>query len=175
MGDLYLQYMLRVIEEEGMVLNGQLRQLSKLIAEAAVKGKWEPLADELGKLCQQYSSLRNNDEPNEQAFLRGVLCQNDYYDVWPELELGEGYCDILLVPKNTPNNPAHYSYLIELKHMGARAKTPDAKIREACSQLRQYIADAHLDNSPLLAQTTLIPLYLVFRNHRLIAKGKCPI
>ncbi|MCC8114117.1 MAG: ATP-binding protein [Bacteroidales bacterium] len=175
MGDLYLQYMLRVIEEEGLVLNGQLRQLSKLIAEAAVKGKWEPLADELGKLCQQYSSLRNNDEPNEQAFLRGVLCQNDYYDVWPELELGEGYCDILLVPKNVPNNPARYSYLIELKHMSARAKTPDAKIKDACKQLRQYIADAHLDKSPLLAQTTLIPLYLVFRNHRLIAKGKCHI
>ncbi|MCC8114514.1 MAG: ATP-binding protein [Bacteroidales bacterium] len=172
MRDLYLRYMLRVIEEERFVLNGQLRVLNKLIAEAAVKGAWEPFAEELGKLCQQYSSLRNNTEPNEQAFLRGVLCQNDYYDVWPELELGEGYCDVLLVPKNVPNNPARYSYLFELKHMSARSKSPDAKIKEACAQLRQYISDAYLENSPLLGHTTLVPLYLIFRNHRLITKGR---
>lgn len=172
MRDLYLTYMLDVIKEEGFELNGNIKTLNKVVADAAVKGEWEKMADEFGKLCQQYSSLRNNTEPQEQAFLRGLLCNNPYYDVWPELELNDGFCDLLLVPKAVPENPAKYSYLIELKHMGSKAKSPDAKIKDACKQLRQYISDAHLAHSTLLGNTTLIPLYLVFRNNKLVAKGK---
>lgn len=115
---------------------------------------------------------RINTDPQEQAFLRGLLCNNPYYDVWPEFELNDGFCDLLLVPKAVPENPAKYSYLIELKHMGSKAKSPDAKIKDACKQLRQYISDAHLAHSTLLGNTTLIPLYLVFRNNKLVAKGK---
>lgn len=171
MRDLYLKYMLNVIAEEGLELNGQIKNLYRLLGDAAIRGKWQPLVEELGKLCQQYSSLRNNSEPNEQAFIRGLLCLNDYYDVWPELELGEGYCDILLVPKNFSENPTRYSYLIELKHLPVKVKSSEAKVNEACKQLRQYISDAHLHDSALLRGTTLVPLYLVFQNHKLIAKG----
>ncbi|MCC8113631.1 MAG: ATP-binding protein [Bacteroidales bacterium] len=111
-------------------------------------------------------------EPQEQSFLRGLLCRNEYFDVWPELELSDGFCDLLLVPKFTKDSPVRYSYLIELKHMGAKAKSPDAKIKEACKQLRQYISDAHLVNSAILKGTTLIPLYLIFQHNKLITKGQ---
>lgn len=175
MRDLYLNYMLNIVEEEGFMLHEKIDILENTIRDAAVKGKWKPMVEEMGSLCHQYSSIRNSTEPQEQAFLRGLLCQNPYYDVWPELELGDGYCDILMVPRTLNDNPAKYSYLIELKHMGANAKSPDAKVKEACKQLRQYIAEAHLTTSPLLGTTTLVPIYMVFdHRHRLAAYGQLP-
>ncbi len=172
MRDLYLNYMQRIIEDEGFSIGGKLNLLYNLIKEAGEQGKWEPMVEEMGNLCHQYSSLRNNTEPQEQAFLRGLLCQNPYYDVWPELELGDGYCDILMVPRSQQNNPVKYSYLIELKHLSAQTKSLDTKIEEACKQLRRYMGEAHLTNSPLLGGTSLIPIYMVFDHcHRLIAKG----
>lgn len=173
MRDLYLNYMHTIVEEEGFILRERVDILEQTVSGAAVKGEWLPMVEEMGKLCHQYSSIRNNSEPQEQAFLRGLLCQNPYYDVWPELELGDGYCDILMVPRTVHDNPAKFSYLIELKHMSARAKDPEAKVKEACKQLQQYIAEAHLADSPLLGGTTLIPIYMVFdHRHRLVAKGK---
>ncbi|MCD8388229.1 MAG: ATP-binding protein [Bacteroidales bacterium] len=176
MGDLYLDYMMQVAQDEGFHLNGRRKELEEAIQLAAVDGKWASMVDTIGKLCQDYSSIRNSNrqENSVQAFARGLLCLNPYFDVWPELELNLGYSDILLIPKNTEYCPTRYSYVIELKYMKAREKNVEKYIQEACSQLAQYSNDIHLKKSPILKNTPITLLYLVFRNNRLIARGEYP-
>ncbi len=43
---------------------------------------------------------------------------------------------------------------------------------DACTQLQQYISDHHLEDSALLRHTPLTALYLIFREHTLVAYGE---
>ncbi|MCC8112456.1 MAG: ATP-binding protein [Bacteroidales bacterium] len=174
MGDLYLGYLMQIIEQEGFRLNGRRKKLEEAIQEAAVSGQWRQMVMDVGALCKDYSSLRNANqgEASVQAFARGLLCLNPYFDVWPELELNLGYSDILLIPKGTEHCPTRYSYLIELKYMNMRDKLSDRYVKEACEQLDRYSRDAHLRGSALLRGSKLICLYMIFRNQRLVDKGE---
>ncbi|MCD8385580.1 MAG: ATP-binding protein [Bacteroidales bacterium] len=184
MGDLYLDYMLKLVEDQGFKLNGRYKELQFAIQKAAVDGEWEVMTDKIGEICKEYSSVRNaiRGEYDIQGFLRGLLCLNRFYDVWPELELGHGFSDILLVPRGNKECPTRFSYILEVKYIGAlpqgkssesQLKAPiDAKIKEARAQLEKYIADHHLNASALLRGTPLTPLYLIFHTHNLVAQGK---
>ncbi len=175
MADLYLKYLLDIIKSEGVDVNQLSKELYRNTQDAAVNGLWEPMVEKIGEIVKTYSSLRNikGGEYDVQGFLRGLLCFSPYFAMWPELELNLGYSDLLLVPKNTATCPTSHSYLVELKYMKSQEKNVDHYIDEACHQLKQYIADNHLHDSHLLRGTPLIPLYLVFRNHQLVASGEC--
>ncbi len=175
MADLYLKYLLDIIKSEGVDVNQLSKELYRNTQDAAVNGLWEPMVEKIGEIVKTYSSLRNikGGEYDVQGFLRGLLCFSPYFAMWPELELNMGYSDLLLVPKNTATCPTSHSYLVELKYMKPQEKNVDRYIEEACLQLQQYIADNHLHDSHLLRGTSLTPLYLVFRNHQLVASGVC--
>lgn len=174
MGELYLQYMLVLARQEGFSLtNDQLNDLQRRIKEAAVNHNWRPLIEKIGECYSSYSSLRNSirGEADVQGFVRGLLCLNRFYDIWPELELGNGYCDVLLLPKGTLRCPTRFSYLIEIKYMKADESNVESRIAEACAQLDRYVQDKHLTNNPLLLGTQLTKIYLVFQGNALIAFG----
>lgn len=185
MGELYLDYMLKITQDEGFPLRDKYKELDYAIKEAAVNGKWDILVDVLGRICYDYSSTRNaiRGEWDIQGFLRGLLCLNRFYDIWPELELGHGFNDILLVPRETSDCPTRHSYIIEVKYLKATSKSNRSelskedkavsdKIHDAYTQLQQYISDHHLEDSPLLRHTSLTALYLIFREHTLVASGE---
>ncbi|MCC8112502.1 MAG: ATP-binding protein [Bacteroidales bacterium] len=181
MGDLYLDYMLQLAKGEGLQLNSKREALQTAIKEAAVDGQWKGMVDMVGEICKDYASIRNaiRGEHDIQGFLRGLLCLNSYYDIWPELELGHGFCDILLVPRSNKNCPTRHSYLIEVKYIGAISSSESAlnkaiedKAKDAGIQLSQYINDHHLNDSSLLRGTPLTPLYLIFHEHKLVSMGE---
>ncbi|MCD8387018.1 MAG: ATP-binding protein [Bacteroidales bacterium] len=184
MGDLYLDYMLKLAQDQGLQLNGKYKELQSAIREAAVEGKWQPMAEVIGRICQDYASVRNEirGEWDLQGFLRGLLCLNRYYDVWPELELGHGFSDILLVPRGNPECPTRHSYIIEVKYVGLEKKgkkgekdSLEDKVKEAGKQLAQYVADHHLCDGALLRGTDLTPLCFVFKGHRLVVSREMGI
>lgn len=191
MGDLYLDYMLKISQDEGLPLKDINRELDASLKEAAVDGQWKSLIDNLGEITAKYSSVRNDirGEWDIQGFLRGLLCLNRFYDVWPELELGHGFSDILLVPRNHPDCPTHHSYIIEIKYLKSKSEVDNStlsmenkiqkeialKIKEACDQLQKYITDHHLTGSHLLHGTSLTALYLIFQNHTLVSSGEYQI
>ncbi len=163
MGELYLKYMLKVVEGQGLKLNGTQKRLDNAIKEAALDGKWQPLSEVIDNIYHDYTSLRNSihGEPDVQGFIRGLLCLNPFFDVWPELEVGGGFSDILLVPKINSRTAARYSYLIELKYAHANGKNNSELIKQACHQIERYSKDIHLKNNNLLGNTPLICLYWI--------------
>ncbi len=175
MADLYLNYMKRVALDQGLDVDFMERSLNEALLKASRDGDWEPLAREIGKIYHSYTSVRNSirGEADVQGFLRGMLCLNRYFALWPELELGGGYCDILLVPKGEPRCPTRHSYLLELKYL--KRDCPDIPHaieeaqREASCQLRQYLTDTRLGETGLLRGTRLTPLCLVFQGSSLVA------
>ncbi len=174
MGELYLQYMLNVAEGEGFPLKKIWPQLNKAIKLAAVKGEWKSLIEVIAKIIKDYSSYRNgvDAEADIQGFLRGLLCLNRYFDIWPELELGKGNCDLLLVPLNVANCPTQNSYIIELKFMKAGEKDLQWYKDKATAQLKKYVSDIHLFTSNLLRSSRCHMLYLIFKNHELADFGE---
>ncbi|MCC8114177.1 MAG: ATP-binding protein [Bacteroidales bacterium] len=181
MGDLYLDYMLQLAKGQGLQLNSRRDALQTAIKEAAVDGQWKGMVDMVGQICKDYASIRNaiRGEHDIQGFLRGLLCLNSYYDIWPELELGHGFSDILLVPRNDKECRTRHSYLIEVKYIGAISgsesvlkKAIEDKVKEARAQLDNYIKDHHLYESTLLRGTELTPLYLIFHEHELVRVGE---
>lgn len=172
MADLYLGYMKRIAKEQGLNVDKLQQELNKTIEKAAVQGDWQPMADAIGELYKKYSSVRNSigGEADVQGFLRGMLCLNKYFALWPELELGGGYCDILLISKDAPNCPTKHSYLIELKYMKKDEGSLELVEDEAAKQLRRYLTDTRLAETGLLQGTELTPLCLVFQNQTLISK-----
>lgn len=170
MGELYLQYMLKVTEGEGFPLKKLEPELSTAIKFAAVKGEWKSLVEVISKIVKDYSSYRNgvDAEADIQGFLRGLLCLNRYFDIWPELELGKGNSDLLLVPLNVANCPTHHSYIIELKFMRVGEKNLQWYQDKATAQLKRYASDIHLSTNNLLRGTHCHMLYLIFQNHDLI-------
>lgn len=63
--------------------------------------------------------------------------------IWPEQELGKGYCDLWMAP-NLVNHPGmKYSYVVEFKYLkhGATDQEVANKLEEAKEQLRRYAND----------------------------------
>lgn len=178
MGDLYLGYMIRIAQNQGFPYKEAYKKLDEAIYKAAVEGDWNPLVKVIKEVCHEYASIRNaiRGEWDIQGFLRGLLCLNRFYEVWPELELGHGFSDILLVPRGMEDCPTRHSYIIEVKYIGANPKNPEKELKEktdeACKQLQKYISDHHLHESALLRGTPLTALYLIFKEHQLIAHGE---
>lgn len=176
MGDLYMQYMLQMVGEVGLNLNDARKGLHQLLLRAAVDGEWEPLADKIGELYHQYTSVFNSKggEYDVQGFLRGLLCLNGIYDLWPELELNSGRGDILLIPLNRPDSIVHYSYIIELKYMKVGDKNIEQSQKDAEEQLQKYAGDLHLHESGLLRGSECRLIYLIFQGQTLIDKQILP-
>jgi len=85
------------------------------------------------------------DEKTMKVVLLAYLSLTDAFFAWSEVELGFGYGDLVLVP-NRMQPAAQYGFLIELKYLkaGATEAAVAARLDEADTQLRRYLADAKL-------------------------------
>ncbi len=170
MADLYLTYMRDHILEPNFVDNELAVELNQAIKNAAMNGEWKSMIEISGEIFNHYSSVRNAiyGEPDAQGFLRGLLCLNSYFDLWPELELNQGFSDIMLIPKATEYCVTKYSYIIELKYMKAGDKDIEKAIEDAKNQLQRYINDIHLNTSGLLRGTPCTLLYIIIQDRKFI-------
>lgn len=173
MADLYINYMMDIVNSQGLNVSSCREALDKGLAEAAITGNWLPLVEEIGNIYHKYSSLRNaiRGEIDMQGFIRGMLSLNEYFALWPELELGLGFCDILLVPKTVPNCPTRHSFLIELKYMKKEDKNIEEVKEEALVQLQTYLSDVKLSETGLLRGTDCTPIYVIFQGMNIVDKG----
>lgn len=170
MADLYLNYMLSHVYELSQTKNEEIKRLKNAIAEAAMTGEWRPMIDTSSEIFHRYSSVRNAiyGEPDAQGFLRGLLCLNDYFDIWPELELNQGFSDIMLIPKADTDCPTCHSYIIELKYMKSDDKNLEQAVTQAKKQLMQYVEDIHLSTSGLLQDTPCTLLYIIVQDRKFV-------
>lgn len=86
----------------------------------------------------------------------------DYHVFCPEIEMGYGYSDFLMIPQLHRFPEARHSYVVEVKY--AKPSAPESEIvrlsAEADRQLARYMSDAKL--APMLQDTIVHPLKIVF-------------
>lgn len=172
MADLYMGYMLKIADTYGYteVYNDRAR-LDQAIGLAAIDRNWQPMVDILGQMYHDYSSIRNaiKGEADIQGFFRGLLCLNKFYQIWPELELNKGYCDVLMVPHARRDCLTRHSYIVEIKYMKTDEKDIDRYVNQAKEQLAAYASEPHL--KPLLKDTDLTLIHMVFQGQQVVAAG----
>ena len=165
-----LQYWDFILKEYARVDTIDLSRLLDNFESMAFDGEWKPLMRYLGDEYSRTSSVRDaiGGEHNVQGFVKAYLSMCDYHTFCPEIEMGYGYSDFLMIPQRSRFPEAVHSYIIETKY--AKPSAPDSEVErlsaEADAQLARYLADTKL--MPLLAGTTVHPVKLVFHGHDLV-------
>lgn len=135
-------------------------------------GDWEPLILYLGKEYERTSSVRDaiEGEHNVQGFIKAYLSMCYYHIFCPEIEMGYGYSDFLMIPQVRRFPEVRHSYIIEIKYAKpSDPKSAENKLsEEADRQLAKYLADTKL--LELIKNTTIPPLKLVFHGPKLVVK-----
>ena len=140
------------------------RKLNSLFYSFAFDGDWEPLIRYLGDEFERVSSVRDaiGGEHNVQGFFKAYLAMCSYHMFCPEIELGYGYSDFLMIPQLHRFPDARHSYVVEVKY--AKPSAPESEVerlsKEADTQLALYLADTKL--IPMLEGTIVHPLKIVF-------------
>ncbi len=135
--DIYAEYFLKILREEG---NFEVYNDYNEIAKEVLK---EGKVDKILNLLKEYlENLSNRDYQNfsEKYIKLMFYCMarsTKKFIVKSELELGRGYCDILLLPKDL--DKGYYSIMIELKYLkkGSRRNIQKAQ-EEAKEQIIRY-------------------------------------
>ena len=139
-------------------------KLMELFYDFAYDGNWEPLMRYLGDEFERVSSVRDaiGGEHNVQGFFKAFLSRSNYYALCPEIELGYGYSDFLMIPQLHRFPDARHSYVVEVKY--AKPSAPESEVerlsKEADTQLGRYLADKKL--IPMLEGTIVHPLKIIF-------------
>ena len=135
--DIYAEYFLKILREEG---NFEVYNDYNEIAKEVLK---EGKVDKILNLLKEYlENLSNRDYQNfsEKYIKLMFYCMarsTKKFIVKSELELGRGYCDILLLPKD--KDKGYYSIMIEFKYLkkGNRRNIQKAQ-EEAREQIIKY-------------------------------------
>ena len=135
--DIYAEYFLKILREEG---NFEVYNDYNEIAKEMLK---EGKVDKIFNLLREYlENLSNRDYQNfsEKYIKLMFYCMarsTKKFIVKSELELGRGYCDILLLPKDA--DKGYYSIMIEFKYLkkGSRRNIQKAQ-EEAKKQIIEY-------------------------------------
>lgn len=118
----------------------------------------------MGEEFERVSSVRDSigGEHNVQGFFKAYLAMCAYHMFCPEIEMGYGYSDFLMVPQLSRFPQARHSYIVEVKY--AKPSAPQSEVDrlsdDADAQLRRYLADKKL--APMLEGTTVHPIKIVF-------------
>lgn len=145
------------------------RKLNTLFYSFSFDGDWEPLMRYLGDEFERVSSVRDaiGGEHNVQGFFKAYLAMCSYHMFCPEIEMGYGYSDFLMMPQLHRFPEARHSYVVEVKY--AKPSAPDSEVerlsKEADIQLARYLADRKL--IPMLEGTIVHPLKIIFHGLRM--------
>jgi hypothetical protein len=171
---LYYDYIHDTYKETG-VLNLRTDTYKTLIRGMAYRGNWQELIKFIAGCMESSLSLRDlmNGEKAHQVFWNVYLGLSMLYNIYPEKEMNQGFCDLVMVPTLEQNPGIKYSYLIELKYLKPsdyEKKDAGEKIQvlrsEAAAQLKQYSLDGKFPGT--IGQTTLKKLILIFSGNRLV-------
>jgi hypothetical protein len=170
----YWDYIVGLYQKEHSL---NLTRLTNLFDSLAFDGDWEPLMRYLGAEYKKASSVRDaiGGEHNVQGFIKAYLAMCDYHLLCPEIEMGYGYSDFLMIPQLNRFPEARHSYILELKY--AKPSSPESEVErlshEADKQLVRYLSDRKL--IPLLQDTTVHPIKLVFHGTSLAVCRQCAL
>ncbi|MGE5342802.1 MAG: AAA family ATPase [Candidatus Omnitrophota bacterium] len=171
---LYFDYIHDTYKETG-VLNLRTDEYKTLIRGMAYKGNWEELVDFIAGCMESSLSLRDlmTSEKAHQVFWIVYLGLSTLYHIYSEKEIGQGYCDLAMVPTLEQNPKIQYSYIIELKYIKPSdyekkdgAEKVETLRSEAAEQLSRYSLDEKFINT--VSQTRLKKLILIFSGNKLI-------
>lgn len=133
------------------------------------EGHWLPVLEKIGQAFTELSSVRDSigGEHNVQGFFKAWLGVCDYSLLCPELELGYGYSDFVMIPLRRHYPKAEHCYIIELKYVNAEASDSEAakKLVEARAQIEKYASDRRLLRA--IEGCTLHGISVLFRGHRM--------
>ena len=125
-------------------------RFSGLVVDMAYRGAWRPALEFLAEAIAAQTGIRDylDGEKVVQAFLAAHFSIVGHFLIHSERELNKGYADLHLEPFLARYPDMAYGYVLEIKYL-KRGETADeaavaARLREACTQLRSYLADEGL-------------------------------
>ncbi len=174
---LYYDYISETYRETG-VLSLDMLKYSEVVKGMAYRGNWQALVEYIAGRMESSLAVRDliSGEKALQVFWNVYLGLGPLYNVYPEKEMGQGFCDLVLEPLLIQYPTIKYSYLIEFKYIkpsGNKPKSPQVikKLKkEAETQLDRYSRDEKFQK--VIGSTVLKKLVLIFCGHRLVYKGE---
>ena len=168
------QYYDWLMKEYQNIAKVDVTLLNKVYADAALRGQWRPMLEEIARAYHDTTSVRQliEGERNLQGFMNAYLTFNPYYLLAPEVELNHGYCDFFLMPDFLRYPMVRHSYIIELKYLKTDATKAEAERQwqEAEEQIRRYAEGPRVRQ--LIGDTPLHLLILQFRGYDLERMGE---
>ena len=125
-------------------------KFSNLVVDMAYRGAWRPALEFLGEAIAAQTGIRDYLEGEKvvQAFLAAYFSLIGHFLIHSERELNKGYADLHLEPFLARYPDVRYGYVIEIKYLkrdeAADKAAVEARLREARTQLRSYLADSRL-------------------------------
>ena len=134
--EIYAEYFLKVLREDiDLDIDVNYNEISREILK---EGKIDKLIELLGEYLSGLSNrdYQNFDEKYVKIMLYCIARTTKKFIVKSEFELGRGYSDILLLPKDLNNN--YYSVMIEFKYLKKDEKN---KLKEKQEEARKQIIE----------------------------------
>jgi hypothetical protein len=146
---------------------------SNLMSRMAFRGEWQPLVNYIAQRMEASSGIRDlmTHEKAMQVFWNVYLGLSQYYIVYTEKEMNQGFADLVMEPLLVQHPAIKYSYLLEIKYITPSKKKETIKDQvknkreEAEAQLNRYGNDEKFRKT--IGQTTLKKLVLIFCGNRL--------
>ncbi len=144
-----------------------------LVTDMAFHGEWRPVIEFLSAAIAEQTGIRDYiaGEKVLQGFMAAYFGLSDAFLMRSEGELGKGYPDLVLEPFTARHPDIGYGYVIELKYVRRGEGRVDdmvaARLADARTQLRRYLADAGL--KARYPTVRFVGLALVFHGWELVA------
>jgi hypothetical protein len=169
---LYYDYIKETYTETG-AFNIEMYTYSNLMSRMAFRGEWQPLVNYIAQRMEASSGIRDlmTHEKAMQVFWNVYLGLSQYYIVYTEKEMNQGFADLVMEPLLVQHPAIKYSYLLEIKYITPSKKKETIKDQvknkreEAEAQLNRYGNDEKFRKT--IGQTTLKKLVLIFCGNRL--------
>ena len=134
MKDIYAEYFLKVLREEiDFEVTENYSEISReILKEGKIDKSIELLEEYLKNLSNR--DYQRIDEKHVKVMFYCIVRGLDKFIVKSEMEIGRGYADIVLLPKDTAKD--YYSIMIEFKYL---KKTEENKLEEKQNEAKEQI------------------------------------
>ena len=138
MREIYADYFLKMLENDTNLKINE-KDYNEVLEQMALEGKIGKIIEIMEKYLKNLSNrdFMNFDEKYIKVMFYSIAMSLDIYIVKSELELGRGYADLLLVPKDIDKD--YYSIIIEFKYLKKSEENELVKKqKEAKEQIKKY-------------------------------------
>ena len=138
MREIYADYFLKMLENDTNLKVNE-KDYNEVLEQMALEGKIGKIIEIMEKYLKNLSNrdFMNFDEKYIKVMFYSIAMSLDIYIVKSELELGRGYADLLLMPKDIDKD--YYSIIIEFKYLKKSEENELVKKqKEAKEQIKKY-------------------------------------